>query len=155
MKNGKALLLSAAVVLLGLLTAFLIVRGTCAARRVAADTPEGVWELARIETEGFSATAAYMGEQMTLELQPDGALTGQSAGETLNTGTFEGRWEWADGAGTLILSSSKHGIVGKDDVKFTGGVYQITAEARGIDANDSVRISGGDFTVVSGKDAVQ
>ena len=60
-----------------------------------------------------------------------------------------------NGAGTLILSSPKHGIVGKDDVKVTGGVYQITAEGRGIDANDSVRIAGGDFTIVSGKDTIR
>lgn len=60
-----------------------------------------------------------------------------------------------NGAGSLTVSSVKNGIVGKDDVKFTGGVYAVAAQGRGIDANDSIRIYDGDFTVVSEKDALR
>jgi len=60
-----------------------------------------------------------------------------------------------NGSGKLNVTSTNHGIVGKDDVKFTGGVYAITAEGRGIDANDSVRVYDGSFTIVSGKDAIR
>ena len=60
-----------------------------------------------------------------------------------------------NGSGTLTIVSANHGIVGKDDLKITGGVYRITAEGRGIDANDSVRIADGDFTISSGKDGIR
>lgn len=60
-----------------------------------------------------------------------------------------------NGAGSLTVSSANHGIVGKDDVKFTGGEYAITAGGKGIKANDSVRIAAGSFTIVSQRDAIQ
>ena len=60
-----------------------------------------------------------------------------------------------NGTGALTIASAKHGIVGKDDVKFASGSYTIAAESRGIDANDSIRIADGSFTVSSGKDAVR
>ena len=61
-----------------------------------------------------------------------------------------------NGTGSLTITSpAGHGIVGKDDLKITGGTYVITAQDRGIDANDSVRIYDGSFTIVSGKDAIR
>ena len=60
-----------------------------------------------------------------------------------------------NGSGSLTIQSANHGIVGKDDVKITGGTYAITAEGRGIDANDSVRIADGSITIISGKDAIR
>lgn len=61
-----------------------------------------------------------------------------------------------NGAGTLsIASPAGDGIDGKDDVKFTGGTYVITAAGRGIDANDSIRISDGDFTITTDGDAIR
>ena len=60
-----------------------------------------------------------------------------------------------NGSGKLTIHSAHHGIVGKDDVKITGGEYEITAESRGITANDSVRIADGKITVVSEKDAIR
>ena len=60
-----------------------------------------------------------------------------------------------NGSGSLTIQSANHGIVGKDDVKITGGTYAITAEGRGIDANDSVRIADGSITITSGKDAIR
>lgn len=60
-----------------------------------------------------------------------------------------------NGAGSLTIVSAGHGVVGKDDLKITGGAYDITAEGRGIDANDSIRIYDGQITVVSGKDAIR
>ena len=60
-----------------------------------------------------------------------------------------------NGSGALTIVSADHGIVGKDDLKITGGTYTITAEGRGLDANDSVRIYDGSFAIVSGKDAIR
>lgn len=59
-----------------------------------------------------------------------------------------------NGKGALTVDSAKHGIVCKNDVKITGGVYSVTAQKRGIYAHDSVRVAGGSLTVVSEKEAI-
>ena len=60
-----------------------------------------------------------------------------------------------NGSGSLTVTSpAGHGIVGKDDVVFAGGSYDITCASHGVDANDSVRITGSHLTVASGKDAI-
>ena len=60
-----------------------------------------------------------------------------------------------NGAGTLNISSdSKHGIVCKDDLKFTSGTYNVTSASKGIDCNESVRVAGGTITVTSGTDGI-
>lgn len=58
------------------------------------------------------------------------------------------------GDGSLTVASSKHGIVGKDDIKITGGTIDIDAASHGIQANDSVRIADAALSIVSGKDGV-
>ena len=60
-----------------------------------------------------------------------------------------------NGEGTLRIDSAAHGIVGKDDVKFGGGVYVIHAAKRGISGNDSVRIYDGSYTIYSGKTPIR
>ena len=60
-----------------------------------------------------------------------------------------------NGGGSLTVTSpAGHGIVGKDDVVFAGGSYEITCASHGVDANDSVRCTDADFTVASGKDGI-
>lgn len=60
-----------------------------------------------------------------------------------------------NGSGMLVVSSSfGHGIVGKDDVVFTSGSYEIISESHGISGKDSVRIAGGSFDITSGKDGI-
>ncbi len=61
-----------------------------------------------------------------------------------------------NGGGTLnVTSPAGHGIVSKDDLVFTGGVYNVSSASHGIDANDSVRISDSVFNVDSGKDGIR
>ena len=60
-----------------------------------------------------------------------------------------------NGTGSLTVTSAKHGILGKDDVKFASGTYTITAQGRGIDAKDGVAVADGSFTIVSQKDAIR
>ena len=56
-----------------------------------------------------------------------------------------------NGSGSLTINSpAGHGVVGKDDVKFGGGTYTITAAKHGVQANDSVRLAESDVTVTSG-----
>ena len=59
-----------------------------------------------------------------------------------------------NGTGSLTVSSTDNGIVGKDDLKITGGTYQITAASKAIEANDSIRIADGTFTVKAGTDGL-
>ena len=59
-----------------------------------------------------------------------------------------------NGTGTLTISSTDNGIVGKDDVKITGGTYNITATSKTIEANDSICISDGTFNLKAGTDGL-
>lgn len=59
------------------------------------------------------------------------------------------------GAGGLkVAAAYGHGIVGKDDVKITGGTYEISAKKSGINANDSVCVGNGKISIESGKDGI-
>ena len=61
-----------------------------------------------------------------------------------------------NGSGKLTVTApAGHGIVGKDDLVFAGGSYDITCASHGVDANDSVRCVDADFTVTAGKDAIR
>ncbi len=55
-----------------------------------------------------------------------------------------------NGAGTLNIDcSSAHGIVCKDDLKLTGGTYNINAASHALSGKGSVRIAGGTFNLTS------
>ena len=59
-----------------------------------------------------------------------------------------------NGTAALTINSAQgNGISGKDDVKFTGGTYNITSALDSVEANDSIAIYDGTFTVKSSKDA--
>lgn len=59
-----------------------------------------------------------------------------------------------NGTGNLtILSAAANGISAKDDLKITGGSYNINSAKDGIEANDSISISDGQFIINSNKDA--
>ncbi|MCR5102682.1 MAG: carbohydrate-binding domain-containing protein [Butyrivibrio sp.] len=56
-----------------------------------------------------------------------------------------------NGSGTLNINASyANGIVGKDDVVFTGGTYNIESTGNSIEGKDSVRIKDGTFNLTSG-----
>ena len=60
------------------------------------------------------------------------------------------------GDGTLdIIANYQDAIVGKDDVKFNNGRYNIIAADDGIRGKDSVYIVNGNFDITSGQDAVK
>lgn len=61
-----------------------------------------------------------------------------------------------NGSGVLWVESEQgHGIVTKDDLKFAGGDYSVTAAGQGISGKDSVSVASGSFTIQSGADAIQ
>ncbi len=81
------------------------------------------------------------------------------------TGTFSGS-DKADGVvyskcdivfngdASLTINSTKNGIVGKDDLKITGGTYTVTAANVAIEANDSIRIADGTLNLTAGTDGL-
>ena len=59
-----------------------------------------------------------------------------------------------NGSGSLKISSTAHGIVGKDDVVITGGNIDITSTKKGISGKDSVRIADGTINITTGTDGI-
>ena len=60
-----------------------------------------------------------------------------------------------NGTGSLtIISKAGNGISGKDDIKFTGGTYNITSAKDSIEAHDSIAVYDGTFTINSSKDGL-
>ena len=60
-----------------------------------------------------------------------------------------------NGTGSLtIVSAEGHGIVSKDDLKITGGTYDIIAAGHALSGKDSVRIADGTFILTAEKDGI-
>ena len=60
-----------------------------------------------------------------------------------------------NGTGSLTIGSAEgHGIVSKDDLKITGGTYDITAAGHALSGKDSVRIADGTFILTAEKDGI-
>jgi len=60
-----------------------------------------------------------------------------------------------NGYGTLeIVSEKGNGVTSKDDLKITGGSYNISSLADALEANDSIRIYDGNISIVTDKDGL-
>lgn len=60
-----------------------------------------------------------------------------------------------NGKGSLTVTSpAGHGVVCKDDLVITGGIYTVNSSSHGLDANDSVRIANATLNIDAGKDAI-
>lgn len=96
----------------------------------------------------ITTTASTNNISITNEYQADGETS-------LDAAIFSTIDITLNGLGRLdIISEEGNGISGKDDLKITGGIYNITSKDDGIEANDSVRIYGGSITIDSQKDAI-
>lgn len=96
--------------------------------------------------DGSENTLSDTGEAYTREEDVEQNLDGVIF--SLCTLTFNGN-------GSLCVNAGyDHAIVSKDDVKFTGGTYEITAAGKGIAANDSIRILDGTFTITAEDDGL-
>lgn len=61
-----------------------------------------------------------------------------------------------NGTGTLtVVSSNGNGITSKDDLKITGGTFDITCALDGLEAKDSIYINDGAFHIEAQSDGVQ
>ena len=59
-----------------------------------------------------------------------------------------------NGLGTLVIRSTGNGVTSKDDLKVTGGRYEIEAAGHGLEANNSVSVSDGTLAIVAQKDGI-
>ena len=59
-----------------------------------------------------------------------------------------------NGTAALEISSSENGVVGKDDLKITGGTYNIRAGSKTVEANDSIVIADGTLNLTAGTDGL-
>ena len=85
------------------------------------------------------------------------AVTGAfvSDGDTSTDGVIFSKCDLVlNGTAALTVSSTQNGIVGKDDLKITGGTYTVTAQSKAIQANDSIRIAGGTLNLTAGTDGL-
>ena len=94
---------------------------------------------------------------VTLEGESSLEVTNDFAqdGETNLTGVIFSKEDLVlNGTGSISITSPYNGIVGKDDLKITGGTYNIDATKNAIKANDSIRISDGTLNLKSGTDGL-
>ena len=85
------------------------------------------------------------------------AVTGSfdSDGKIGTDGTIFSRDDLVlNGTAKLSIRSPDNGVVCKDDLKITGGSYDITAASKCIEAKDSIRVCGGSFSLTAGSDGI-
>lgn len=89
-------------------------------------------------------------EEGTVNTLTDGTEYVQTDDNTVDGVIFSKADLTFNGSGTLNLTASyKHGIVSKDDVVVTGGIYNIIAVKDAINGKDAVKIKDGTFTLSS------
>ncbi|MDF2872139.1 MAG: hypothetical protein K0R05_3714 [Anaerocolumna sp.] len=89
-------------------------------------------------------------EEGTVNTLTDGTEYVQTDDNTIDGVIFSKADLTFNGSGTLNLRASyKHGVVSKDDVVVTGGIYNITAVKDAINGKDAVKIKAGTFTLSS------
>lgn len=107
------------------------------------------------------AISCISGDDLVIELVGestlvDGAKYSTSLDEDIK-GTIYSKADLTfEGDGTLkVTANYQDAIVGKDDVKFNSGTYDITAVDDGIRGKDSVYIVNGNYNITSGADAIK
>ena len=57
-----------------------------------------------------------------------------------------------NGTAVLTVQSTDNGVACKDDLRITGGTYNVTAASKAFEANDSIRVADGTFNIRAGTD---
>lgn len=114
-----------------------------------------------IKNSSGPAISCISGDDLVIELVgentlDDGASYSSDLDEDINGAIYSKADLTFNGDGTLnITSNYQDAIVGKDDVKINGGVYNITSVDDGIRGKDSVYIVSGEFNIISKQDAIK
>ena len=142
-----------------------LLTGTLTDGQIVVDAPKDAKTqlvLRGVSVHSGSSAALYVktADKVVVTLEGESTLSCGESFAAVDENNIDGAvYSKADltfnGSGSLTVTSpAGHGIVGKDDVVFAGGSYDITCASHGVDANDSVRCVDADFTVASGKDAI-
>lgn len=121
-----------------------------------------VLEGADINSDTFAAIYVAQADKVFLTLATDSENTLSNGGSftaiddnNVDSVIFSKDDLTINGLGKLTIQSpAGHGVVSKDDLVITGGVYTITAENHGLSGKESVRIADGTFTITAGKDGI-
>ena len=113
----------------------------------------------QIENENFPVIYAKAADKVFVTVQADSSLsvTGafKSDGSVNTNGVIFSRCDLTlNGTAALTISSSEIGVVGKDDVKITGGTYTVSAASIAFRANDSIRVYDGTLNLTAGTDGL-
>ena len=114
-----------------------------------------------IQSANGPAIVCYSGDDLVIESIGSNTLSdGQSYDTSYDEDVTGAIYSKADltfsGDGASFLTANyQDGVVGKDDVKFTSGTYNIVAADDGIRGKDSVYIIDGNYTIDSVADAIK
>ena len=112
-----------------------------------------------IENESIPCIYVRSADKVFVTTVADSSLTVTgsfySDGDTATDGAIFSKDDLVlNGTATLTVNSSDNGIVGKDDLKITGGSYVITASSKCLEGKDSICIADGSFTLKAGSDGL-
>ncbi|MBO4292082.1 MAG: carbohydrate-binding domain-containing protein [Lachnospiraceae bacterium] len=137
-------------------------QGTVKIEAASEDKVQLILDGAEISCDSTAAVYAKEADKVFLTLAEG------SRNVIVNTGEFEAVDEnnidgaiyakcdlTLNGSGTLSVSSEQgHGIVSKDDLVITGGIYEVTSGDHGISGKDSIRIENGTISVTCVEDGL-
>ncbi len=142
-----------------------VIKGTaknCTIRVEADDTAKVQLVLDGVSITNDSAPAIYVvsADKCFVTTSADSSLSVTGAftadGETNTDAVIFSKDDLVlNGTAALTINSAQgNGVTGKDDVKVTGGTYNITSALDSIEANDSIAIYDGTLTINSSKDGL-
>ncbi len=140
-----------------------VIKGSLSDGQIIVDTEDKVQlVLAGVKIENTSSAAIYVknADKVFLTLEKDTKNTVTTSGEFAeNEDGIDGAIYSKDdltinGEGALTVSSTKHGVVSKDDLKIASGNIHVTAASKGLSGKDSVRIADGTISIEAGSDGI-
>ena len=139
-----------------------VLTGTASEVTVTVEAPDDakvqlVLDDLQLTNSDFPCIYVKTADKVFVTLASDSSLSVTGAfradGDTHTDGVIFSKQDLVlNGTAVLTVSSTDNGIVCKDDLKITGGTWQITAASKAFEAHDSIRVAGGVFTLSAGTD---
>ena len=115
-----------------------------------------------IHSESSSPIYILQSDKVFITLAPDSANTLSNGGtftaideNNIDAVIFSKEDVTLNGSGTLTITSpAGHGIVSKDSLTITSGIYDISSASHALSGKDDVCIANAAFTIASGKDGI-
>ncbi|MBQ6394948.1 MAG: carbohydrate-binding domain-containing protein [Atopobiaceae bacterium] len=140
------------------------ISGTLTDGQVIVDVPDTakvqiILDGASITNSSSAAVRVIEADKVFITLEGANSLATTGAFEDASDSSIDGViFSRSDltiaGDGSLEISSTAHGIVGKDELTLVSGTIVVSAEKSGIRANDSIAIASGSYTISAGTDGI-